>query len=207
LNFGIDEEAGLVRSWRVAAPEIIHHEGQYYVASLMDSLKGIKIARLKWVNRPTVGGPIFDFESEAARNAWHKKSGNLPGVFTSSTRSNFGSPTSYFIGTAELDGAKFDDSRTGVIESPAFTIEKSGYVLYVSGGIDREKVFVAIVDHETGEELTRVTGERSNDLKKKRVDCKEWKGRKARILVVDQATESWGHINFGGIYEDPVFYD
>ncbi len=207
LNFGIDEESGLVRSWRVAAPEIIHHQGQYYVASLMDSLKGIKIARLKWVKRPTVGDAVFDFESESVRNAWRGKTGNLPGVFTSSTRSNFGSPTRYFIGTAELDGTKFDDSRIGMIESPAFTIEKSGYVLYVSGGIDREKVFVAIVDGDTGEELIRVTGERSNVFRKIRVDCNEWKGRKARILVVDQSKESWGHINFGGIYEDPVFFE
>ena len=32
----------------VAAPEIIEHEGQTYIASLLPSLKGIRIAKLEW---------------------------------------------------------------------------------------------------------------------------------------------------------------
>jgi len=46
LNFGIDNDKGFVRTLPVAAPEIILHEGQYYIASLMPSLKGIHIAKL-----------------------------------------------------------------------------------------------------------------------------------------------------------------
>jgi len=34
----------------VAAPEIIRDDDQYYIASLMPSLKGIQMARLKWVS-------------------------------------------------------------------------------------------------------------------------------------------------------------
>ena len=34
-----------------AAPEIILHDGRYYIASLMPSLEGIQIARLKWVKK------------------------------------------------------------------------------------------------------------------------------------------------------------
>jgi hypothetical protein len=61
LNFGIDnDEDHLVRSWKLAAPEVIVHEGQYYIASLMDSLKGIKIAQLKWINVPRRGEPVFE---------------------------------------------------------------------------------------------------------------------------------------------------
>ena len=33
------------------APEIIEHEGEYYIASLLPSLKGIQIARLRWRER------------------------------------------------------------------------------------------------------------------------------------------------------------
>ena len=33
----------------VAAPEIILHEGKYYIAALLPSLKGIQIAELEWV--------------------------------------------------------------------------------------------------------------------------------------------------------------
>jgi hypothetical protein len=32
----------------VAAPEIVEHEGRTYIASLLPSLKGIRIARLEW---------------------------------------------------------------------------------------------------------------------------------------------------------------
>jgi hypothetical protein len=42
MNFGIDEDRKIVRSWRLAAPEIIQYEGEYYIAALMDSLKGLR---------------------------------------------------------------------------------------------------------------------------------------------------------------------
>jgi SAM-dependent methyltransferase len=43
-NLGIP----LVGRLPVAAPEIIEHDGQTYIASLLPSLKGIRIARLEW---------------------------------------------------------------------------------------------------------------------------------------------------------------
>jgi len=41
----------------VAAPEIFRHEGQWYIASLMPTLKGIRIARLKWVETADANTP------------------------------------------------------------------------------------------------------------------------------------------------------
>jgi hypothetical protein len=35
----------------VAAPEIVKHNGEYFIAALLPSLKGIQIARLEWVAR------------------------------------------------------------------------------------------------------------------------------------------------------------
>ena len=49
LDFGVNDDRYLVGSLPVAAPEIIHHEGQDYIAALLPSLKGIQVARLKWV--------------------------------------------------------------------------------------------------------------------------------------------------------------
>jgi hypothetical protein len=50
LKFGINDDAShLVCSLPVAAPELIRHEGQWYIASLLPSLKGIRIARMKWM--------------------------------------------------------------------------------------------------------------------------------------------------------------
>lgn len=50
MNFGIDQdERYLVADLPVAAPEILFHEGKYYIASLLPSLTGIRLARLEWV--------------------------------------------------------------------------------------------------------------------------------------------------------------
>jgi hypothetical protein len=49
FRFGINDNRLEVATLPVAAPEIILHDGRYYIASLMPSLKGIQIARLKWV--------------------------------------------------------------------------------------------------------------------------------------------------------------
>jgi hypothetical protein len=48
LNFGINDDQFLLGTLPVAAPEIIEHEGQTYIASLLPSLKGIRIAKLDW---------------------------------------------------------------------------------------------------------------------------------------------------------------
>jgi len=49
LAFGINDSQLEVATLPVAAPEVILHEGQYYIASLKPSLDGIQLARLKWV--------------------------------------------------------------------------------------------------------------------------------------------------------------
>jgi hypothetical protein len=33
----------------VAAPEIVKHNGVYFIAAVLPSLKGIQVARLEWV--------------------------------------------------------------------------------------------------------------------------------------------------------------
>lgn len=53
MMFGINQdERYLACTLPVAAPEIIHHEGQYYIAALNEgALDGIRIARLTWAKR------------------------------------------------------------------------------------------------------------------------------------------------------------
>ena len=48
LNFGVNDDRFLVCSLPVAAPELLQHKGQWYMASLLPSLKGIRIARMQW---------------------------------------------------------------------------------------------------------------------------------------------------------------
>jgi sucrose-6-phosphate hydrolase SacC (GH32 family) len=51
LNYGINDNRFEVTTLPVAAPEIILLDGRYYIASLMPSLEGIQIAKLKWVKK------------------------------------------------------------------------------------------------------------------------------------------------------------
>ncbi len=46
LDFGVDDDRYRVGTLPVAAPEIVTHEGRTYIAALMPSLKGIRIAEL-----------------------------------------------------------------------------------------------------------------------------------------------------------------
>jgi hypothetical protein len=48
-DFGIDSDKYLVTQLPIAAPEIINYNGEWFIASLMPDLQGIRIARLKWV--------------------------------------------------------------------------------------------------------------------------------------------------------------
>ena len=77
-------------------------------------------------------------------------------------------------------------------------------IAFLSGGEDHERLYVALVEAETGEELGRLTGRNTNTFSKFEIDCSAYKGKEAFIRIVDEATGPWGHINFGGIYEDPL---
>lgn len=48
-SFGIEDDRYLVATLPIAAPEIIAADGQDYIAALLPSLKGIQVAKLKWV--------------------------------------------------------------------------------------------------------------------------------------------------------------
>ena len=53
LDFGRDDDRYLVETLPYAAPEIIEDNGQLYIATLLPSLKGIQIAKLKFVRKET----------------------------------------------------------------------------------------------------------------------------------------------------------
>jgi hypothetical protein len=49
LDLGVEHDEGhFVCTLPIAAPEIIKHKGQYYIAALMPTLKGVQMARLVW---------------------------------------------------------------------------------------------------------------------------------------------------------------
>ncbi len=48
LNFGINDDRYRLGTLPLAAPEVFEHQGQTYIASLLNTLDGIRIARLRW---------------------------------------------------------------------------------------------------------------------------------------------------------------
>ncbi len=49
LNFGINDDRYFLVTLAAAAPEIIKHNDRYYIAALLPSLKGIRVANLGWI--------------------------------------------------------------------------------------------------------------------------------------------------------------
>ncbi|WP_108423633.1 hypothetical protein [Flagellimonas amoyensis] len=47
-NFGVDDDSQKVCTLPIAAPEIIHEDGQYYIAALNPGLDGVRVIKLKW---------------------------------------------------------------------------------------------------------------------------------------------------------------
>ncbi len=200
LDFGIEDDRCLVCRLPVAAPEIIRHDGRWFIAALLPSLQGIRIARLKWEPRPSRGRSLFDFDDPEVRDAWRLVEGEIDPLFTTSTRHFFNPPHTHFIGTAESVRGGPDDAQQGIIESPPFTLEADHYLLAVSGGADAEHVYVALIEAESGEELARFTGTESNTFQHLAADATAHRGTRVRLRIVDRSTKGWGHINFGGIF-------
>ncbi len=51
LSFGVGDDRDRIGTLPVAAPEIVFHKGQWYIAALNPALDGIRIARLRWVKK------------------------------------------------------------------------------------------------------------------------------------------------------------
>ncbi len=49
MDFGVDCDEKFVGLLEVAAPEIVYHEGRWYIAALLPDIQGVRIARLNWI--------------------------------------------------------------------------------------------------------------------------------------------------------------
>ncbi|WP_425395437.1 hypothetical protein [Aeoliella sp.] len=202
LMFGVNEdELYHVGSMAVAAPEIIQHEGQDYIVALNTTLDGLRIAKLGWREPPQVGEPVFALDDASHREGWKVESGVIHTPLIVTRRIYFNSPQFHFVGTAELPRRRLDDNRQGVVRSPEFTMTDDQYYAYVSGGTDKENLYVAVVDADTDKELLRFSSPAStNVMEPMLIDTQSAQGRRVYLKIVDNATGNWGHINFGGLH-------
>lgn len=190
LNFGIDHDDHLVGRLQIAAPEIVEHDGRYYIATLTPELDGIRIARLRWARRAVIGEPLLDLDSAAARASWE---GGAEDYFVTEAPGGLEFPAGHLLLTSA--------ESTAELLSPPFIIGDTFHTVLVGGPNDRERAYVAIEDAETGEELARYTGRFRNQLERHRFDGEPFQGRKARVRIVDNVTGDWGRLAFGGIHK------
>ncbi|MEN6307495.1 MAG: hypothetical protein ABFD91_07035 [Anaerohalosphaeraceae bacterium] len=196
--FGIDNDACYIRQMNLCAPEIVTLDGKYYIAALNPDLDGVRVARLKW---KCYDKAVFAIDNQDHRAQWKLKEGDLKIVFTNSVRDRFCPRTEHFISTAETGPNAFDDALTGVIQSPVCKITAAECVLFISGGKDSQQVYICIEDAKTAQEYARFTGKDDNLFDPVFVDCRAFINKEVLIKIVDRSAQSWGHINFGGLYE------
>jgi hypothetical protein len=194
-HFGIDNDAYYVRQMNLCAPEIVTHEGKYYIAALNPDLNGVRIARLKW---KCFEKPVFEFDDPQARRQW-KMTGELKSGFTNSNQARVHPKTDFFINTGEGGSNKVDESLTGTMESPAFTITSAECLLYISGGKEFENLHISLRDAVTGDEYVRLTGNNHDLLDPVIVDSTVFVDKPVILKIVDNSVA--GHLNFGGIYQ------
>ena len=96
------------------------------------------------------------------------------------------------------------DAPRGAIRSTAFTVTGRSMRLLVGGGDYLDSCYVALCDATTGAILLRETG-RNRDLMDERLwDLSPYIGTEVYLLIVDDCSSSFGHINVDGIEERPL---
>ena len=84
------------------------------------------------------------------------------------------------------------DDRKGTLTSPEFIINSKNISFLVAGGKHVKKTCVNLsID---GKDVLSQTGFNNYDLREISWDVQKWKGKKARITLVDDQKGGWGHI-------------
>ncbi|HEY3370375.1 MAG TPA: GH116 family glycosyl hydrolase [Prolixibacteraceae bacterium] len=84
------------------------------------------------------------------------------------------------------------DGQMGVLQSPPVLINKRYLKFLVGGGSDPDKTAVKLLIG--GKIVETAVGNSTETLLEKTWDLKKYKGKKAVIQIVDNATGGWGHI-------------
>jgi len=91
------------------------------------------------------------------------------------------------------------DQPQGTLASPEFKIERDYISFLIAGGdYERSTCLDLVVD---GKVVRSATGRRSDVLSPQSWDARAWRGKNARIVVVDTASGDWGHINVDRIVQ------
>jgi fructan beta-fructosidase len=103
------------------------------------------------------------------------------------------------------------DGLTGRMRSSTFTLGGVGQISFLlGGGNDIDNLYVALIRESDGAELRRATNTRFDDTERMHQvvwDVSDQLGEEMYLLVVDEATGGWGHLNLDHVqtyHETPV---
>ncbi|CAI6050503.1 hypothetical protein PAECIP112173_01369 [Paenibacillus sp. JJ-100] len=110
-------------------------------------------------------------------------------------------------GEYHLNGWRVDEAETGVLRSSTFELSGSGWISFkLGGGENSNKIYVNIVEADTGQVIARYgnsafadmgfpdpdQGMRLANMEQYKADLSEHLGKNLYVEIVDQATADWG---------------
>ncbi len=132
--------------------------------------------------------------------------GGVGGDYWKDQGYNIGRKGNNWIGTFENNpynsGKIFQtqgDGLTGTLTTSEFTITTNNCYFLLGGGADAQKLYVELQIKQVDNSWTSVakkTSFRNNErMYRERIDISPYKGKIARIRIVDNSNSNWGHIN------------
>ncbi|MDB4459070.1 sulfatase [bacterium] len=101
----------------------------------------------------------------------------------------------YHLSTINL-GDAVSDKQQVAFESPQFKVKGDKASFLLSGGGQKDRLFVALMDAKSGNVLANAFGPKGPQMKRIHWDVSKAKGKVAYLKVVDQSQGGWGHLCF-----------
>jgi len=148
---------------------------------------------------------IADFEGETY-GEW-KSSGTAFGERPAQRAVSGQMPVKGFKGKGLVNSFLGGDKSTGTLTSPEFRIDRAFITFLIGGGGFEGKTCMNLV--LDGKTVRSATGTNTNaggseELSLESWDVSEFRGKTVRIVIVDDATGGWGHINVDHIAQTDV---
>jgi len=129
----------------------------------------------------------IDARSDPVRSSAPGGTGGSPGTVTS--QQNVLGYTGKMLVNSYTEG--LGDGAVGVLESQEFMLDHSYIGLRVGGGAKFSTRVELTMD---GTVVEAAFGENAEELRRVTWNVKRWRGRMAKIRIVDEETGAWGHI-------------
>lgn len=138
----------------------------------------------------TASGTAFDYQPTKGDNPTARK-GRQP----SNHQGDFwiGTYEKYQGVPGQQPGKTQGDKPTGTLTSIPFQLSEDCISFLIGGGRRLDSVYVALI--VDGSEVLKATGNNNESMRRHTWDVTPYKGKEARIVISDQFSGGWGHIN------------